>query len=498
LSEKSQSGDKAKDYRKIVKKQLKEWLELIEAAEKSPPGEVMFGDGGDMGMEALLLIPTLLKSQLQFMVDTFDFVAGLPEEKKKEVVEGWAEALKDLPLGSAANSYFRFSRLLWETEGEKLAGAELELARKAVGEIDFGKVRKAVEVKLAARYPVWEGLLDAMVSDPIVIANLMTALPAVLNNLIRLVSFAVSRLELPSEILASAVFNILEDLDVEEVARLTSGLAGTIIALHEGNLILGRSEPRFREVSARLMERYFGAVDWRANHAALVALAEDLEVLIEAFADAAASRPDIMADGVASAIRILASLTRAGSHFALKLQDMPEDLFKEWARALLQYSEPREAGLLLNSLVKLHNRLLDAQPGLGAELLEAAFGAVDTQEFAKAARQGLRQVFTWLARRPDLTSWLEPQEVGRMANSLLQAYNRSAWANGSVKAYASQKLRQLDASELERAAKSAGRQVAEAMAERPEVLRALMRAGISTAWHMLKGLARSLRPGGRG
>lgn len=476
----------------MVKKQLKELIESLQAAGEVPPGQILFGDGGDMGMQLLTALPYALVSQLKLMVDTFDHLAGLSEEKRKEVLDAWKEALSELPLGELVNAYFRLSRLLWETEAEGMAAAELELARRTISTVDFGKVRKAVEVKLQGRYPVWEGVLGALVEDPIIVANLITTLPPLLNNLIRLLSSSVSRLDLPSEILASAVFNVLEDLDVEEVARLASGLAGVINSLHEGNLILGRSEPRFREVASRIIERYLEAVDWRANNAALVALAEDLEVLIGAFTDALSSRPEVMADGVGCAARMVASLIRAASHFSLKLTEMPNDFYQAWARALLELSEPREAGVLLNSLVRAHNRLLEAETELGAKLLEEVLGSVDTEELGKAVRSAARQVFTLLARRPDLADWLQPQEAGRILDGLIKAYNRSSWSAGGVRDYASAKLAQVESAELEKALRSAGGQVVEALAERPEILLALFRAGAGAGWKLFKGLLRSL------
>ncbi len=295
------------------------------------------------------------------------------------------------------------------------------------------------------------------------------------------------------------MFNILEDLDIEEIARLGSSIAGVINSLHEGNLVLGRSEPRFREVASRIIERYLGAVDWRANHAALVALFEDLEVLIKAFADGVSSRPEIMTDGVECAARMAASLTRAASHLALKLADMPRGFYEGWARALMELSEPREAGVLLNAVTRAHNRLLEADPELGVRLLEEMLGAVDTEELGRAARSAMRQLFTLMARRPDLAEWLQPQEAGRVLDGLIRAYNRSAWSSGGLKGYASGVLGQLDARELETALRSNAEQLVEALAERPEVLLSILRAGVSAGWKIFKGLLRSLtaKAGGR-
>ncbi len=400
-----------------------------------------------------------------------------------------------MPLGEAVNAYFRLSRKLWEDDAEALAAAELQLATDTLSKIDFGKVRKAMEVKLEGRYPVYEAILVKIFGDPIIIANLLTTAPAYANTLIRLLSKALASLDLPPEILASAVFNLLEALDIEEAGRLVSVISATLNSLHEGNLVLGLNEPRFREVAGRLAERFLSSTDWHANHEALVSLSEDLEVLIGVMTDAAVSRPEMMADGVSCVARILGSLIRGLSYSARRLESMPDSFYAEWGRIIEEQAELREAGNLINSLLVVHNRLVDANPGLLEDILDRVWSGINPDELGKAARDGMRQVFGWVIKQ-NPAELFEPGEAGRLLNDLIAAYNRSpASAPGTVRDYLGGVLGQLDPAELGRAMDSTASQVVEAVTANPALVRVMAKSSLSMVWKILKGTVGALMPG---
>lgn len=495
LADKDQAKEKAKDYGKEIKKEVKELLDLLEAAEKAPAGEVLYGGKAKLGREALLAFPRLLKVHLQLMVETSDYLTGVPEEEWVPFRDAYLSSLGDMPLGEAVNAYFRLSRKLWEDDAEVLAAAELKLAIDTLSEIDFGKVRKGMEVKLEGRYPVYEGILVKMFGDPIIIANLLTAMPAYANTLIRLLSKALASMDLPAEILASAVFNLLEALDVEEAGRLASGISAIVNDLHEGNLVLGLNEPRFREVAGRLLERFLSSTDWHANHEALVALSEDLEVLICVMADAAVARPEMMADGLSAVVRALGSLVRGLSYAARRTESMPASFYEEWGRVIREEAEVKELGNLLNSALVMHNLLMDANPGLLEDIIDRVWSGINPDELGKAARDGMRQAFGW-ALKQDPAELFEPGEAGRLLSDLIAAYNRSpASAPGTVRDYLGGVLGQLDPLELGRAMESTASQVVEAVTANPALVRVMVFSSLSVVWKVLKGTVGALLPG---
>lgn len=496
LSDKPEAKEKAKDYRKEVKKEFKEWLELLEAAEKAPVGEVLFDEKAKLGRETILAFPRLLKIYLQLMVDTSDYLTGMPREDWDQFRATYLSSLDSMPLGDAVNAYFRLSRKLWEDDPGALVEAELKLAGETLTRIDFGKIRKSMEVKLEGHYPVWEGILGQMVSDPIIIANLLTSLPAFANMFIKLLSNTLQQLDLPPEILASAVFNLLEALDIEELARLVSGIGATLNSLHEGNLILGSNEPRFREVAGRLIERYMSTTDWHSNHEALVALSQDLEILIQAVADATTARPEVLAEGVSCVARIVGSLVRGLSYYTRRMEGLPDSFFLDWGRVIEEQAELQELGNLINSMLVMHNRLLDLNPGLLENALGRLWSGIDLEELKKATRESLRQTFAWLAGQKDLTALLEPGEAGKLLNSLIVTYNRSAAAGpGVVRDYLGGCLEQIDPVELGRAMDSTANQVIEAMTANPALVRVMARSSLGMVWKMIKGMVGALLPG---
>ncbi len=81
LADKDQAKEKAKDYGKEIKKEVKDLLDLLEAAEKAPVGKVLYGGKAKLGRETLLAFPRLLKVNLQLMVETSDYLTGMPEEE---------------------------------------------------------------------------------------------------------------------------------------------------------------------------------------------------------------------------------------------------------------------------------------------------------------------------------------------------------------------------------------------------------------------------------
>jgi len=171
-------------------------------------------------------------------------------------------------------------------------------------EVDFGRLREALLYLSGRGRAAVEPVLARLLSDPVAIANLVGLVPHVLNDGLGLAEQAVARLELPDEVLASAVFNVLRALDLGAAARLLGDAAQTVNALHRGSATLGLEEPAFVAVFSELLDGLLDQLDAEAVARAAVALGEDADVMARVLARRLASRPDLAKLGVETGARL--------------------------------------------------------------------------------------------------------------------------------------------------------------------------------------------------
>ncbi len=178
------------------------------------------------------------------------------------------------------------------------------------------------------------------------------------------------------------------------------------------------------------------------------------------------------------------------------MESLPDSFYKDWGRVIEEQAEVQELGNLINSLLVMHNRLLDSNPEVLENALGRLWSGIGLEELKKAMRESLRQTFAWLAGQKDLTSLLEPGEAGQLLNSLIVTYNRSAAAGpGVIREYLGAALDRVDPVELGRAMDSTAAQVVEAVTANPALVRVVVRSSLGMAWKMLKGLLGALLPG---
>lgn len=484
---------KQKEFRdagKELRKEVNRFLDILELAEEAPAHEALFGEKPELREELITALPRFLRVQLQLASSALEHLESLPSEELEPILRKFALALDGAALGRLANSYFHLSRRLWKEDGSLLREAEKTLVKEFLGTTDFGLLRKATEVKLEGRYPVWESLATQIVGDPIIFANLATTLPPLINHFLRLFSAALSRIELPSEILASATFNLLQDIRMEELGLILNNLGKLINSLHEGNLILGKSEPRFRQAAKEMAEGLFSTLDAAELLKALVALSEDLEVLFFISSDIAVERPELLLQTLSSLLDITGSLLRGASYAAEKVYQLPPQFFREAAGLIEERVDLKELGRLLSLLLKLQNQILEEKPDLIANSLAILYGAIDEGELKKAMREIAQQSFAFLARQEDLGRVLKPGEAGRILNELIKAYNRALDEHpGKIKDYLASLFSEIESDDLARAVERTSSQAMEALISNPRLAKKLMGSIIASCWKTIKGYA---------
>ncbi|MBW2459207.1 MAG: hypothetical protein JRI68_32215, partial [Deltaproteobacteria bacterium] len=165
------------------------------------------------------------------------------EQDRRELAEA---------VGQQVNQVLRAIRERVASEGDR--EAVVDLAARLAREVDFGLLRDTVERRSADLEPLAAEVARVIVADPVAMANLVAMLPSLANASLRFTGETLAAVNMPAEMKASAVFALLGDLDAQAAGRLINELSSLVVELHDGNLVLGGTEPRFREVFTRLTE----------------------------------------------------------------------------------------------------------------------------------------------------------------------------------------------------------------------------------------------------
>lgn len=329
-------------------------------------------------------------------------------------------------LARATNSALaRLARL----DGASLAPAA-DLCVELLARLNFGRLRVAAEALAAAAETLLPRVVDRAVSDPVLVANLVETGPPVTNAALGLAARVVDQLRLPPEVLASALFNLIEALDTGALARLVNGVSRLLAAAHEGNLVLGRHEPRLRHVLGGALTDLAGQLDRESAARAAVALAEDVETVLRTAGDLLYAEPELLILGLSGALFAADAALRGGAAAAEKLAGLPVETLERAAQELTVGLERllghrEEIGALLGRLsgpaLRLARRELDGVDGAQAGraigrvlsasmvfaarrpgLVEAVLAELEREETRRAVEAGLRELGAGLASRPRL------------------------------------------------------------------------------------------------
>lgn len=335
---------------------------------------------------------------------------------------------------------------------------KIRLFQNAIRTADFGKIRKEITRQADLNYPVMEEIVATIVSDPLIFANLINILPPLINHLLKGTVRALEEIDFPPEILASAVFNLLNDLDAEELGTIINHTSSLINKLHEGSAVLGQSEPRFRTVFETFLEKALINFDEKETAAAIVALGEDLEVIFSVAADTATMKPELPAEITPAFLEGFTAALRGLTYLLDQLSQLPSQSYENYYRGF-EVTAYSETARLINALVRLNNRVLSENPALLAKCLGEFSQALDQAEIAHLLNNGLIYYNHVLSE--------EPVQQKTKALSILQ---------------------QLDQDVLSRALLLTSGRVSAALAGNPRLSRSLLKAIFRVIGGLIRGL----------
>lgn len=342
---------------------------------------------------------------------------------------GAAEAVPVFPdseaLGELITALFRW---LGKAVGTDEASIQLirekkiSFTKEVLETADFGVIRQALADRHQANRPVTENLISLLISDPVRFASLFKMLSTLLNWLFNILGTALASLEYPGEILASAVLNLIGDLETAEVSNLLNSACLLIKRLHEGSLILGGEEPLFRPVFRNFLEGVLDDLDESTVAAALQALLEDSEVIISVSTDLLLQKPELLKELFPALLLGISALERGVIYVFNQINQLPPEACRCLGKEIEEKVDFREIGALLNALTATVNRILSENPELLETILSRVYRSVDHGEITSLGKTLLAQGLAF-ARKEELLS-ITPERAGEAVNVLLGLLNR--------------------------------------------------------------------------
>lgn len=398
-------------------------------------------------------------------------------------------------LAASITSFFRWMGAAGKDEASIPARQEkmIDVLQETMQAMDFGVIRDALTRRAKTNYPAIESAIGTIVTDPVIFANVLTALPPIVNNLLKGIAHGVTEIDFPPEILASAIFNLIDNLEAREIGKLVNGLSRFINGLHEGSLVLGGDEPSFRPVFQNLVQEIVGEIDETVFMDALTALSEDLEIMIPVIADVILERPEMLQKGVPVFVAAFNALMQGSSYLVTKMGQLPEEFYQQIYLEWMENVDFKETGLLLTAVVRLVNQVLVPHPDIVGETLSSVYRMVDKRELGTLIQTIIAQTVAFLEKE-SIWDLLPPEEAGKMVNSVLKAYNRNPRmytedSQESLAVFAAQ----IDQQDVSEAILNTSNQISDALSANPPLAKSIMKSLYAMVRGLIKGSFRKNR-----
>lgn len=420
------------------------------------------------------------------------YLDSLTPEERALVLEKHIAAFDGSEVAAAANAYSELAMKVHE-ENPALVEAAYPAMEAVLKEIDFGKMRESTVALLDYFTTYMTHMIEVMMDNPVVVANLVGIAPPLLNSIIKVFSVGLEKTNLPPEILASALFNTLSALDAEEIGRVLTTGSKMAIDLHAGNYILGGEEPRFRAVFTDFMKRVLDNLDSEAATGAVVALAEDAEVMAGVLVELVARDPEmvVLMSRMGTSLSNIAA--RVVANALGEASAWPDELLLKIAEEMRDGLESEEVGRALDSAVTLGLRFRETNPELHKEIMTNVLQGVNTERLELLVLSASADLKEALLANPGVRQALEPEEMGRRVNDALARFNGSAAGRpGAIKDYMTRLLAAVDTRELERAARNVTHGMMDAVFAQRERAMALLKLGASNVFRVVKHVVKTL------
>ncbi len=454
--------------------------------------EEIFAGDPEFTREVIQAIPDLWKAEYKLVSVLSGYLEGLSTEERTAILSGMLKSFDGILAGNAAND---FSRLVMAVHRESpdLATEIFPGLEDAFSTTDFGKLREAVSALLDYAVAVAEKSIELSTENPIIIANIVGMLPPLVNSLIKVVSSALKNVDLPAEILASTLFNLLLAVDTAELGSALNSMAGLLKAVHDGNKVLGRDQCMSHTVFLQFTDSLLESLDVSEVSGAIVAMCEEAEVMVGATAEILAREPGLLLLLSSTGVSAMNSFHRALATAFSEIAKTPEEDLKNIGDEVRERFDTAEAGNMANAVLALAERFRNVNPELRRELMLGLAGSVDGELVSSAVRDLSADLLEVVRRDPAIRGALEPEEMGRRMNEALFAFNRTFPGGPSgISRYVSRMLAVVDTQELETAVLNVTQGLIDAVMASAGKGLALLRPLAAVAWRVVASLGHGL------
>lgn len=438
-------------------------------------------------------VKTAINAQAQALKEMAEALEALPADQRGERYAQAVAALDGQTIGQAATAVARLLMVLRRENPDLIdrTGPAMEAAVKAT---DFGKLREGVVVLADYEADAVIRFFDLAMADPVVIANLLGIAAPLLNNALRVLAYALIRLDMPAEVVASSIFNILSDVDRKALGQTLTGLARLVNDLHEGSRVLGRDEPRFREVFTKIAEGVLEDTDFDQVGAALIALSEDMEVVHQVAADLMRKDPNLLIRTVAAALAFHNAALRGVTAVTEQAARLPDEALARLGETVQNGLDGADLGRALNGMTELARRLNEQNPDRVDAFAAEVLAALDVQSLGATLGDMAARTAGAAAADPGLKRALRPEDVGRRVNDAVVRFNahmqKAADGPGD---YLSQVMAGVDGRELQQAVRHVVNLITRGLFSKAGKGMALIRPMAAGAWRMFTFSLSSLK-----
>lgn len=450
-------------------------LQLSRALASVEPGELSkaFSSDGELSEKTLEAFPGLVNATVAALDGLLGYLDSLPDEEAAGIVESSVSGIDGRSLGRTANSYFRLLIDIYGNDPGFLVDRRLDIADGFVESLDFGKLRKAVTLKMRADGELLGREIEMLAGEPLGVINLFNLVPEYLNTRLRVLDTLFRQLSLPREAMSYALFQILRDIDWKTAASSLNGALGLIDSLHRGSLLLGEGSPEFRQVAGDILEDFLSAVDWEAARRAAEAVGANMEVFISAATGSILCREDRMLAAADIAAVLSNSAVRSYSEILKKLCAVPPDEFARLSEKLCSGLDGRELGTAFGLYVELLDRASRETPANVRSFWEDFLSSVDGERTAAAFGRALALLVR--GARGAGTGETEDNSGGRIVSGFISGYRgTSGEEHGPVTLVMEGIASRIDERELQSSVRNASVGLARVLARRPGLLKSFL------------------------
>lgn len=352
------------------------------------------------------LLPRSMNAFFGVMQGVNSYINNLTNDKVFGLLKSAAKDLNAVYVAKAVNDFFDQMERLRKDHPKLFA----ELLGNRIGEfidtLDFGKMKKFVEDSAYCTYGTFEIVNEKIFGNSTRLGNLVSSVPAVLNAGIAISNDAIRRIELPSEVLASALFATLTKVDVEQMGKMLSNVSTLINKVHEGNYILGKGDRKFKEIAETTMEKFLNSIDVEEFRKAVNAILEDLDDFSDALNNALWKNPLTMMALAPLAPNLLNMLIGIGAKALSKFNELPPDLSAQITTSLIKEIDTKRLGEILTGVAKVVNGVAENDPKAISNILNSAIASSDKKELEKMLNNLVKSVVDVIASNPQILSAL--------------------------------------------------------------------------------------------